>query len=146
MVLSGATLGYEDNMRRLVAKGAKLRCADGSSPCALSVTRTNYVVDGAAIANVEDHLFPMNIEGFGMCSSLQNPLVQTATAAANGTLTPVPCVPPAFTPWTPGATFIQQDVGGGRMVRALTNDSRCNCGFGPTVTVEDPATDLAVEG
>ena len=132
-------------MLRLVAKGAKLRCAKGTSSCSLEVTQIDYVVDGNAIANVEDHKPMRNIEGFGQCGSMQNPAVVAATSAANGVLTMVKCVPPAFTEWKPGAEFIYQDVGG-RQVRALTNDSKCKCAFGEEVEIVDPATELAVEG
>jgi len=132
-------------MLRLVAKGAKLRCADGAAPCTLKVTRVDYVVEGNAIANVEDHKPSMNIEGFGMCKCMQNPAVASATAAANGTLTPMPCKPPSFSPWTPGAKFIYQEVGG-RSVRALTNDSTCNCAYGPQVEIVDAVTHLRVDG
>lgn len=132
-------------MLRLVAKGAKLRCQDGTTPCTLRVANTQYVVDGSAIANVEDHQVATNIAGFGMCRSLQNPSVAAATSAANGVLTPMPCQPPAFTPWVPGARFIYQELSGGRSVRALTNDSTCRCGFGPEVAIDDPCTDLRVE-
>lgn len=131
-------------MLRLVAKGAKLRCADGATPCTLKVMRVDYLVDGHAIANVEDHKPAINIDGFGMCKCMQNPAVAAATAANKGALTPMPCKPPSFSEWTPGAKYIYQDVDG-RNVRALTNECTCSCAYGPTVEIVDPATDLNVE-
>ncbi len=130
-------------MLRLVAKGAKLRCAEGKTPTQLRVSRSTYVVDSCAIANVEDHKVGENIDHFGACTCMQNPDVQSASSIA-GTLTPMPCKPPAFSTWTPGAKFIYQEVDG-RSVRALTNDSKCNCGYGPEIEIVDPATDLTVD-
>ncbi|TAM92052.1 MAG: DUF4280 domain-containing protein, partial [Jatrophihabitans sp.] len=40
---------------------------------------------------------------FGMCSSLANPTVAAATAAALGVLTPMPCVPAPVGTWVPPA-------------------------------------------
>ncbi len=43
---------------------------------------------------------------FGMCTSLANPTVAAATAAALGVLTPMPCVPNTPAPWVPGAPTV----------------------------------------
>jgi hypothetical protein len=41
-----------------------------------------------------------------MCSSIANPTVAGATAAAAGLLTPMPCVPATSAPWLPGAATV----------------------------------------
>ena len=51
-------------------------------------------------ANIMDHI-PMSadIMPFGMCISPSNPTVASATAAAMGVLTPMPCIPNTPAPW-----------------------------------------------
>lgn len=41
-----------------------------------------------------------------LCQSLANPTVATATAAALGVLTPMPCMPVIPTPWLPGSSTV----------------------------------------
>jgi hypothetical protein len=41
-----------------------------------------------------------------MCISLANPVVASATAAALGVLTPMPCIPATAAPWVPGAPTV----------------------------------------
>jgi hypothetical protein len=144
----GNTLVQEERMSRLlklVAHGATLKCDKGTITCPLVVTRPEYNVDGMAIANVDDHQPITNINGFGMCTEMANPQVAAATAAAAGTLTPMPCLPVIPSPWSPGAEFIYQEVAGAS-VRALTDNSKCQCNWGPEISIEDPATDLQVQG
>jgi hypothetical protein len=84
--------------------GAALQCSFGMAPSSLVVTPvnktyTNQVPD----ANIMDHVPMVNIMPFGMCTSLANPTVASATAAAMGALTPMPCIPNTPAPWVPGA-------------------------------------------
>lgn len=78
---------------------------------------------------------------FGMCSSLANPTVASATAAALGALTPMPCVPVIPGPWAPGASTVTVC---GRPL--LNNTSKLMCAYGgviqlsmtPAMTVNVP--------
>ncbi len=77
----------------------------------------------------------VNIPPFGMCQSLANPTVAAATAAALGTLTPMPCIPVPLGPWKPGAPRTR--IGG---IPALTTDSTCQCQWGGVITINMPGT------
>jgi hypothetical protein len=63
---------------------------------------TNMVPD----ANIMDHIPMVNIMPFGMCTSVANPTVAAATAAAPGVLTPMPCIPATPAPWVAGAPTV----------------------------------------
>lgn len=87
-----------------VVNGALLQCSFGLAPSPLTVLPTNRVmVSNMPAANIMDHLPMVNIKPFGMCTSLSNPMVVAATAAALGVLTPMPCLPVTATPWVPAA-------------------------------------------
>jgi Domain of unknown function (DUF4280) len=84
-----------------------MQCSFGMSPSSLVVppanrTYTSQVPD----ANIMDHAPLVNIMPFGMCTSLANPTVAAATAAAMGALTPMPCIPNTPAPWVPGAQTV----------------------------------------
>src|SRR5579884_3967151 len=87
-----------------VVATATMMCSFGLAPSVLNVLPINRVtVEGRPAANIMDHQPILNIPPFGMCTSLANPTVAAATAAALGTLTPMPCVPVTVAPWVPGA-------------------------------------------
>ena len=130
-------------MRRVVIRGAKLACSFGSSSSQLEVLHTGHGVNGEEIANILDHEALVNILPFGTCGAMANPAVQAASAAA-GTLTRVPCNPPAFTPWDPGAVYVLQNHGT-RRIPILTNNSSCTCAFTGTITITDPRTDIEIK-
>lgn len=90
-----------------VVNSAQLMCSQGIAPSALVVLPVNRVMSGnQPAANIMDNKPMVNIMPFGMCRSPANPAVATATAAAMGVLTPMPCVPATVSPWTPGATTV----------------------------------------
>jgi hypothetical protein len=88
-------------MAFVVCAGAKLQCSFGQAPSNLAVLPP-AVQAGVPVANIMDFAPMTNILPFGACSSLANPAVAAATAAALGALTPQPCVPQTVAPWTPG--------------------------------------------
>ena len=81
-----------------------------------------------------------NVPPFGMCSSLANPQVAAATAAALGTLTPQPCIPLIVAPWSPGSGAA---TAAGK--KLLTDDSRCNCLWAGQITITEPGTAVTSE-
>ena len=94
-------------MPQQVCNGATLQCSMGMAPGSLVVLPVNRVNTGnQPDANIMDHVPMVNIMPFGMCMSLANPAVASATAAAFGVLTPMPCVPVTTSPWVPGAATV----------------------------------------
>jgi uncharacterized Zn-binding protein involved in type VI secretion len=113
--------------------GALVQCSFGLVPASLIVPPTSRVmIEGTPAATIES-CAPVNIPTFGMCTSLANPEVATATAAALGILTPRPCQP-ALTPWIPSTTTL---IGG---QPALVAGSTCQCVFGGVVNIVFPGS------
>ena len=87
-----------------VVNGAMLTCTFGAAPSSLVVLPQNRMMcSGMPAANILDYIPMTNIMPFGMCMSIANPEVASATASALGVLTPMPCVPATSAPWTPGS-------------------------------------------
>jgi hypothetical protein len=87
--------------------GAMMQCSFGLAPSSLVVLPINRVMtQQVPDANIMDHKPMVNIMPFGMCTSLANPAVAAATAAALGVLTPVPSIPNTPSPWAPGEPTI----------------------------------------
>jgi hypothetical protein len=94
-------------MPQQVVNSAQLMCSMGMAPSALVVLPVNRVMSGnQPAANIMDHQPMVNIMPFGMCTSLANPTVASATSAAMGVLTPMPCIPNTPSPWVPGAPTV----------------------------------------
>jgi hypothetical protein len=110
-----------------------MACTFGLAPSTLNVTSNTKVLVSAPIATINDHSPGSNIPPFGMCTSLANPTVASATAAALGVLTPMPCVPNTPAPWTPGSTGVL--VGG---VPVLSNMSKLTCVYGGMISIVSP--------
>ena len=102
-----------------VCAGASITCSFGAAPSVLNVLPAAKVMSSQALASIMDNISMVNIIPFGMCSSPSNPNVASATAAALGVLTPMPCMPMIAGPWMPGSPKL---LIGGRP--ALTSDSR----------------------
>ena len=90
-----------------VCMGAMMQCSFGLVPSSLVVLPKNETfTDQMPDANIMDHIPMVNIMPFGMCTSLANPTVAAATAAAMGVLTPMPCIPNTPAPWITGAPTV----------------------------------------
>ncbi|MDE3135823.1 MAG: DUF4280 domain-containing protein [Acidobacteriota bacterium] len=87
--------------------GAMMRCSFGAAPSSLVVLPTNRVfTNEVPDANIMDHIPMVNIMPFGVCSSMAFPATASATAAAMGALTPMPCIPATPAPWITGAPTV----------------------------------------
>ena len=82
---------------------AVMKCSFGLTPSSLVPTPKPVMTSNQVAANILDHIPNTNIPPFGMCTSPANPAVISATAAAMGVLTPMPCVPVTPAPWVAGA-------------------------------------------
>jgi hypothetical protein len=121
-------------MAMQVCLGAMLKCSFGIAPSSLIVLPQNRVMAGPLpAANIIDNKPMVNILPFGMCQSLANPAVASATSAALGVLTPMPCVPVTPAPWAVGTPTVL--VGG---VPALDDSSKLICMWGGVIEVTSP--------
>jgi hypothetical protein len=89
-------------MPKQVCTGAQLQCTFGMAPSVFNATPRPVLTSNMPAGTIMDHVPMTNIMPFGMCTSLANPTVASATAAAMGVLTPMPCVPVTPAPWVPG--------------------------------------------
>ncbi len=113
---------------------ATLQCSFGAAPSTLMVLPTNRTLSSNMPAgNIMDNKPFVNIMPFGVCMSLANPAVASATAAALGVLTPMPCTPVTPAPWAPGSPTVLV----GKMP-ALNNTSKCMCAFGGVISIVVP--------
>ncbi len=125
-------------MVKLVVDGAQLKCSQGASPASLKVLPTGPATgEDKPVATVMDHAPMVNIAPFGMCRSQANPQVAAATAAAQGVLTPMPCVPVIAGPWSSGSSLVT--IG---EFKALTDDSTCQCNWNGKIEVTSAGTEL----
>ncbi|NNM83270.1 MAG: DUF4280 domain-containing protein [Burkholderiales bacterium] len=117
-------------MGQQVCMGALLKCSFGMAPSSLVVLPTNRVLTQTPDANIMDNIPFVNILPFGMCQSLANPAVASATAAALGVLTPMPCTPVTPAPWAPGCATVMI-----ANMPALNNSSKLMCTFGGVIEI-----------
>jgi len=117
-----------------VCMGAMMTCPFGVAPSSLIVLPTNRVnTSTMPAATIMDNKPIVNIPPFGLCSSIANPTVAAATAAAFGVLTPMPCVPATVAPWSPGTPDVL--IGN---IPSLNNSCTLNCMWGGVITITSP--------
>jgi hypothetical protein len=115
----------------LVVNSAVTQCSFGAAPSTLIVLPIHRTFGcSQPAANIMDHIPMTNILPFGMCTSLANPAVASATAAAQGVLTPMPCVPVVPAPWAPGCLKTLLDN-----MPALNDVSQCMCTWGGVIKI-----------
>ncbi|HKP54102.1 MAG TPA: DUF4280 domain-containing protein [Chloroflexia bacterium] len=122
-------------MSQLVVMGAMMQCSFGVTPSALSVLPKGKLTNANKMlaATIMDNAPMVNIAPFGMCTSLANPTVASATSAASGVLTPMPCIPVTTAPWAPGSPTVM--VGG---TPALNTTSKLMCTWAGVISITTP--------
>jgi len=81
-------------------------------------------------ATIMDNIPFTNILPFSMCTSLANPAVASATSAAMGVLTPMPCTPVTAAPWAPGCPTVLI-----ANKPALNDSSKLMCSYGGVIQI-----------
>lgn len=106
----------------------------GAAPAPLVILPELPVLAAAQPAAVVESMVPLeNIPSFGMCESLANPEVASATAAALGVLTPQPCEPVVTSPWLPGSMRVRIEG-----QPALISGSVCLCDWLGEISIGFP--------
>jgi hypothetical protein len=114
--------------------GALLQCSFGVAPSTLNVLPTKAALAGGPpLATITDFAPLVNIPPFGMCTSLANPVVAAATAAALGVLTPMPCIPAIVAPWAPGSPTVLCGN-----IPVVNESSQCTCAYGGVIKILVP--------
>ena len=116
-----------------ICMGAMLQCSFGAAPSSLVVLPVNCVMTGTPAATIMDNIPIANIPPFGVCSSMANPMVAAATAAALGVLTPMPCIPVTPAPWVVGAPTVL--IGN---FPALNDSSKLMCTWAGVIQIVMP--------
>ncbi len=116
-----------------VCAGAMLKCSFGVAPSSFMVLPQNRTLTTTPAANIMDNKPLVNILPFGVCTSLANPAVAAATAAALGVLTPMPCMPATVAPWAPGVPTVL--IGN---MPALNNTCKLMCAYGGLINIVSP--------
>jgi hypothetical protein len=122
-------------MPQPLCTGTTLQCSMGAAPSvfvAQPLPGSPMILGAMATATIVQTL-PANILPFGMCQSPANPAVASATAAAMGVLTPMPCLPMVVTPWAPPSTTTAH-----AMLPIATVASKCMCAYGGVISVTAP--------
>jgi uncharacterized Zn-binding protein involved in type VI secretion len=111
------------------------------APTPLIATPGTVMVEGRPVADITATAAGMNVTPFALCKTLSNPAVAAATAAALGTLTPMPCVPVVVGPWTPTVPTV---LIAGKPV--LTMGSMCMCAYGGQITITSAGSATTTAG
>lgn len=117
-----------------VCMGATMMCSFGVAPASLVVIPSGQMMTPAVPSANSSCFAPIaNVAPFGACTSMSNPTVASATAAALGVLTPMPCVPVTSSPWLPGvATVINGSM------PAVDSSCKLMCNWGGSISVLNP--------
>lgn len=113
---------------------AMTKCSFGAVPAPFKATPGRTAMSSFLPAgNIMDNKPFLNVGPFGACMSLAFPATASATSAAMGTLTPMPCAPLTPAPWAPGSPTVLVDK-----APALNNTSCLNCAWGGVITFLAP--------
>lgn len=125
-------------MGLIITTGAIMTCSFGVMPCVFQAMSNTNVLNKTPVGTIQD-TSPASITTFGMCQSIANPMVASATTAALGVLTPMPCVPLMTGSWLPlKPTVVIHGI------PVLINDSKVFCAYGGVVQFSTYASNVSV--
>ena len=116
-----------------VVAGATCMCTMGTAPGQINPTNQPSVrIAGKPVASTIDIAPMTNVTPCGLCTSMTNPVVASATAAALGVLTPQPCTPVPTGTW--------QCSGKVRVAgkKVLTSEGTLRCAYMGTISITNP--------
>lgn len=127
----------------LTVTGAQLLCSFGTAPSGFAGTSAAGVLaENKGAGTAMDVSAMTNLLPFGMCTSMANPQVAAATAAALGVLTPQPCVPAAAGVWTGACSKVLV-----KGAPALDMQSKCMCTMGMgIIQIQNPGQNKIMLG
>ncbi len=121
-------------MSELAVASGMAMCTMGTAPAPIKVTSQAKVLAGGKPAGtIQDCQGMANIGPFAMCTSLANPAVAAATAAALGVLTPQPCMPVPAGTWIPTKPKVL--IGG---KPCLASDCKMMCAYAGNISITFP--------
>jgi hypothetical protein len=109
----------------------------GSNPAPIKA-KIGPVATTTTACTVTDYATTLNLTSFGLCMSLANPQVAAATTAAQGVLTPQPCMPMVVGSWIPGSLTAKTNG-----MPLLTEAATCTCAWLGAITVVAPMQQTA---
>ena len=124
-----------------VCAGATTMCSFGMAPGTLMVLPVHMILAAPPAGNIGDGAPMVNIMPFGACTSMANPTVAAATAAALGVLTPMPCIPVPAGPWVPGSVKVIL-----KGMPALDNAAKAMCSWGGVIQILSPGQFKVIDG
>lgn len=125
-------------MSIIVNTGSMMKCSFGQLPCVFNAS-PGTVLAKTPVGTIFD-ISITNIATFGMCTSLSNPMVASATAAALGALTPMPCIPLITNAWISSAPNVLI-----KNAPVLTNDAKTMCGYGGVISFMNVAQNTVMK-
>lgn len=120
-------------MPQQVCSTAMMMCTFGAAPSVFNATPRPVLTSNFPAGVITDNVPVMNVPPFGVCMSLANPAVASATAAALGVLTPMPCMPVLPAPWVPGAPTVLITN-----IPALDNTCKLMCAWAGVISFTTP--------
>lgn len=124
-----------------VCAGATTMCSFGMAPATLMVLPVHQTMATLPAANISDCAPMVNVLPFGACTSMANPTVASATAAALGVLTPMPCVPVPAGTWIPGSLKVML-----KGMPALDSAAKLMCAWGGVIQILNPGQTKVIDG
>ncbi|MDR1322131.1 MAG: DUF4280 domain-containing protein [Gracilibacteraceae bacterium] len=115
-----------------VVSGATYVCSFGTAPGTLKAAKAGVLAGGMPAATISDAVPLASVSPCGLCTTVSNPLVASATAAALGVLTPQPCIPAPVGTWIGGKGPLISGTPG------LSGEAKLLCAYGGSLTIVSP--------